>query len=195
MARVRAFKEAEVLDKALELFWLKGYHATSASDLVSELGLSRSSIYSTFKDKRTLFIKTLERYSQLTIEEVLEAIRQSDDIPETITTILKEVIVHDYSLKIPRGCFMVNTGIELAVHDEEIKMIVNQHMEKVESTIKTAIVKGQVLGQITPDKNADILAKFICNNISGLKVAVKSNKKMEELMEIINLCISVLKAS
>jgi len=192
MARVRAFNEAEVLDKALDIFWLKGYHATSANDLVSELGLSRSSIYSTFTDKRTLFIKTLERYSQRSIDEVLEAIKQSDDIPETITAILKDVILQDYSLKVPKGCFMVNTGIELAAHDEEIKEIVNQHMKKVESTLKTAINKGQQLGQISPNNNAEILARFICNNISGLKVAVKSNRNKKDLIEVINLCVSVI---
>ncbi len=194
MARVKEFSETEALDKALEVFWQNGYHATSANDLVNGLGLSRSSIYSTFTDKRTLFIKALERYSQRSIDSVLEVIEQSDDIPATMTVILKDVIKQDYSLEIPKGCFVVNTGIELAAHDEEINKMVSRHMKKLESTIKTAIKKGQRLGQISTDKKAEVLARFIQNNISGLKVAVKSHKKKKELMEVVDLCISVLKS-
>jgi len=125
MARVKEFNEVEVMDKAVELFWEKGYHATSANDLVNGLGLSRSSIYSTFTDKRTLFIKA--------------------------------------------------------------------NKTNVESVLKTAIIRGQKLGQISKEHRAQELAQFIFNNVSGLRVAIKSNKEKKELKEVVNLCLSVLK--
>jgi len=181
MARVKEFNETEVLDKAVELFWEKGYQATSANDLVNGLGLSRSSIYSTFTDKRTLFIKALKRYSQLHVEKVLKEVKQSDDIPKTIAVIFNNIISQDDSAKISKGCFIVNTGIELAAHDKEIAEIVNQNKINVESVLKTAIRKGQKLGQISKAHKAEKLARFIFNNVSG-----------EELKEVIKLCLSVL---
>ena len=63
MARTKAFDEEKVLDKAMTLFWSKGYHDTSMQDLVEYLGLSRSSIYATFeKGKYSLFLASLKRY-------------------------------------------------------------------------------------------------------------------------------------
>jgi len=192
MARAKEFDEVVVLDKAIDLFWKKGYYATSANDLVSGLGLSRSSIYSTFIDKRTLFIKALKRYSQLNVATVLEEVKQSENIPKTIAAIFNNIITQDDSAEISKGCFMVNTGIELAVHDKEIAEIVNQNNIYVESALKTAIKKGQYLGQISKRHKPYSLARFIFNNVSGLRVTVKSNKEKKELEEVVKLCLSVL---
>jgi len=193
MARVKEFDEIEALDKAVEIFWQKGYNATSANDLVKGLALSRSSIYSTFTNKRTLFIKALERYSEQNIAKVLDEIKQSEDIPKTLKSVFRNLIKQDDSAKIQKGCFMVNTGIELAPHDEEIAKIVNQNKQNVESILKIAIEKGQSLGQISKAHNPTTISRFIFNNISGLRVAVKSNKSKKELEEVVELCLSVLK--
>ena len=64
MARTKDFDEDEVLDKAMYLFWNQGYNGTSMQDLVDGLGISRSSLYDTFGDKHSLFIKTLENYKK-----------------------------------------------------------------------------------------------------------------------------------
>jgi len=179
MARVKEFNVTEVLDKAVEIFWQKGYHATS--------------VYSTFTDKRTLFIKALKRYSQLNVENVLKEVKQSDEISKTISKIFNNIITQDDSNTISKGCFIVNSGIELAAHDKEIAEIVNQNKINVESVLKTAIKKGQKLGQISKAHKAEELARFIFNNVSGLRVAIKSNKEKKELKEVVNLCLSVLK--
>jgi len=192
MARTKEFSETEALDKALEIFWQKGYNATSANDLVNELGLSRSSIYSTFTDKRTLFIKALKRYSQINIENVLEEVKQSDNIPETIAAVFNKIITQDETAQISKGCFIVNTGIELAAHDMEIAEIVNHNKVNVESVLKVAIKKGQNLGQITKAYTPEMLARFIFNNVSGLRVAIRSNNDKKELKQVINMCLSIL---
>jgi len=193
MARTREFDEVEVLDKAMELFWTKGYNATSANDLVKGLGLSRSSIYSTFKDKRTLFIKSLDRYRKRNVDQMLNMVRQSDDIPKTIEDIFKLVVGQDITAKIPKGCLMVNTGVELAPHDNEIAKIVGENGKNIEATFQVAIEKGQKLGQIPKTHNAESLARFIHNNISGLRVAAKSNTEKKALDDIVKICLSVLK--
>ena len=64
MARTKEFNEDQALDKAIEIFWHKGYNGTSAQDLVNHLGLSRSSLYDTFGDKQKLFVKSLKTISK-----------------------------------------------------------------------------------------------------------------------------------
>ncbi|MGH1339187.1 MAG: TetR/AcrR family transcriptional regulator [Aureispira sp.] len=192
MARLKEFNEIEVLDKAVELFWSKGYNATSANDLVKGLGLSRSSIYSTFKDKRTLFIRVLDRYKEQNVGQMLQMIEQSDDILKTIAHIFRLVIAQDITAKIPKGCLMVNTGIELAPHDQEIATIIQENMQNIVHIFKIAIEKGQALGQIPKQHSADSLARFIYNNISGLRVAVKVSHDKNLLEDIANMCLSIL---
>jgi TetR/AcrR family transcriptional repressor of nem operon len=70
MARTKDFDENEVLKKAVDIFWLKGYSATSMQDLVDGLGISRSSLYDTYGDKHTLFMKALESYQSVNSEIV-----------------------------------------------------------------------------------------------------------------------------
>jgi len=192
MPRVKEFNETDALDKALDLFWQKGYYATSAQDLVNGLNLSRSSIYSTFTDKRSLFIKALQRYSQLYIDKVLTEVERTDDIPKTITKFFNDIIDQDDAKSISKGCFIVNTGIELAAHDVEIEEIVNQYHSSVVTVLEGAIKKGQRLGQISATHNAKTLARFILNSVSGLRVAVRSNQDDKELKDVISLCLSVL---
>ena len=192
MARIKEFNTEEALDKAVEIFWQKGYNATSANDLVKGLGLSRSSIYSTFTDKRTLFIKSLDRYRSKNVAAMLNMIKQSDDIPATIAEVFKLIIEQDIRAKIPKGCFIVNTGIELAAQDNEIARIVNENTKNIESTFRAAIEKGQKLGQISKKHKALSLARFISNNISGLRVTIKSNNEKAILDDIVRMCLSVL---
>jgi len=65
MARTREFDEEKVLEAAMQLFWEKGYEATSLSDLTARMGIQRPSIYSTFGDKKELFEAALRRYKKI----------------------------------------------------------------------------------------------------------------------------------
>ena len=183
----------EILDKAVDLFWEKGYTATSANDLVKGLGLSRSSLYSTYKDKRTLYVRALNRYRQRNVDAMLQLVRESDDMLATIEQIFNLVVEQDIHSKIPKGCLMVNSSIELGPHDEQIAEIVNQNEKNIEDAFEAAILKGQKNGQIAPSHSAKSLARFIYNNISGLRVAVKTKADRSILDDVINVSMSVLK--
>lgn len=192
MARTREFDEIEVLDKAVDLFWRKGYNATSANDLVAELGLSRSSLYATFGDKRSLFVKSLDRYRRQAVQKMKTLVEESEDLPQSIAEIFRMVVDQDITAQIPKGCFIVNSSIELAPHDQEIAKIVNANMQDVESTFEMAIKKGQQKGQVSKSHSAKALARFLFNNISGLRVAVKSNNDKAALDDVIQVSLSVL---
>ena len=64
MARPREFDEHSALQRAMQVFWRKGFEATSLADLLKATGLSKSSLYQTFTDKRSLFLAALETYRQ-----------------------------------------------------------------------------------------------------------------------------------
>ena len=192
MARTKNFNQDEVLDKAVQLFWEKGYNATSANDLVKELGLSRSSLYDTYGDKRKLFIQSLNRYRNEVVEKTIKMIDNSTDIRQTIKDIFALVIEQDIHSKIPKGCFMVNSTVELSASDKEIATIVEQNQKDIENAFEKAILKGQENGTIINTQKASHLAKFFYNSITGIRVAMRYNKFKNSIDEVVAINLSLL---
>src|SRR5690554_3220753 len=91
MARTKEFDEHEILDRAMNLFWLKGYNATSAQDLVDNLGISRSSLYDTFVDKHSLFVKALQQYRKERIDPVINPQNGVEDVEAYIRFFFESV--------------------------------------------------------------------------------------------------------
>ena len=192
MARTKDFDENEVLAKAIQLFWRKGYNGTSLQDLIAGLGISRSSLYDTFGDKHQLYLKALSTYRQTQVNvrnQILlapvpakEAIRQLMDL--TIEQMIRD--------KQHKGCFLVNSAVETAPHDKATNNIVCQNDQEVENAFYEVIQRGQANGEINRQQDPRALARFLFNNIVGLQVTGKSATNKAALEDIIRLTLSVL---
>lgn len=192
MARIKEFNEEEVLDKAVALFWTKGYNGTSAQDIVETLGISRSSLYDTFGDKRNLFLKALQQYRTKMSGALIQMIAESNNAAQTIKQIFHNLVHESLDSKIPRGCFMVNSTVELAPHDEEIAALINGNTKDVEDALCAVIKKGQDSGQFSNKSNPRSLARFLFNNISGLRVAARSGTDKKQMDDVIRHLLTVL---
>jgi len=192
MARTKVFDEEIVLDKAVNLFWEKGYNGTSAQDLVNALGISRSSLYDTYGDKYQLFKKSLLQYRKQFAGSMIEMINKSDDFENTLTDIFQYVITESLQEKFSKGCFMVNSSVELASHNSEIAQIVNSNMQDIEDALFHLIKKGQDSGQFSKNHTPLSLARFVFNTISGLRVASRSGADKKVFDDIVKVALSVL---
>lgn len=192
MARTKDFNEDEVLTKAICLFWHKGYNGTSMQDLVDGLGISRSSLYDTYGDKHSLFIKALERYKEAGANQLCGIINSDLPAKEAVKKLFEFVtrtLLDDAQHK---GCFMVNTEVEIAPHDEKVAAIICQNEQQVEDAFYKAIKKGQESGEISPEKDARALARFIFNTVKGLRVTAKSTTDRTVFDDVSKLALSVL---
>ena len=194
MARPKVFDEQKILDKAMNLSWRKGYHATSAQDLVEELGISRSSLYDTFGFKHELFVKALMKYRKEWIDPVIESADHVTDPEAHIKNLFEFVKKETFDLNLTRGCFWENTAIEMAPADSEITAIAKSIMNDTENAFYKVIKKGQQQGVFTDKHTARSLATFVINSISGLRVNVKLGTTEKIYDYTTNLCLSVLKA-
>lgn len=192
MARIKEFDENEVLDRAVALFWTKGYNGTSAQDIVETLGISRSSLYDTFGDKRTLFLKALQRYRTKMSGAMIQMIEQSTNAAQTIKQIFQNLVNESLDSNVPKGCFMINSTVELAPHDQEIADIIHGNAQDVEDALCAIIKKGQEAGQFTSKANPRSLARFFYNNISGLRVAARSGADKKLMADIIKHLLASL---
>src|SRR5215211_1091932 len=112
MPRPKSFDQDAVLDQAVQLFWERGYEGTSLAELEAHLGLGRQSLYNTFGDKQTLFLKALERYRRIMSEEVLAPLNAPDASLDAIRAFFKASVE---SLTAPgprRACLVANTILE-----------------------------------------------------------------------------------
>lgn len=183
MARTKEFNEDQALDKAIEIFWHKGYNGTSAQDLVNHLGLSRSSLYDTFGDKQKLFVKSLKRYQKQNLDSLTELFENAENIKTALTEIFKQAVIESLQDRITKGCFMVNSAVELAMHDPEIAKIVHDNQKVVEDIFCNAVKKGQESGQISDRQDARSLARFIFNNYSGIRVLARAGEKDKQVYD------------
>jgi TetR/AcrR family transcriptional repressor of nem operon len=192
MARTKEFDEEQVLDKAMDLFWYKGYKGISAQELVEGLNLSRSSLYDTFGDKRTLFIRSLKRYRSKVTGNIISLLDNAEDVPEVISAIFHATEIECLNATPGRGCFMVNSRIELAPHDMEIAEIIKENREAIEKSFYNALVRGQGKGQISMKQTAKALAGFLVNNLWGLNAYSKSDPEKEVVEDTVKIVLSVL---
>jgi len=192
MARTKEFDTDEVLNKAISLFWDKGYNGCSMQDVVDGLGISRSSIYETFGDKRLLFLEALKKYQREGLADLEKTLSTSADIRQAITGLLESVLPECQDTPLQKGCFMVNTAVELAAHDPEIAALVKANKEGVENILTKALKKGQQSGQISTSLPPRALARFFFSNLSGIRVTLHAGAGRKALEDIIRVCLSVL---
>lgn len=171
--RSKDFDEAEILRKAITIFWKNGYNATSLHDLIDGLGIARSSIYHAFGDKHSLYIKALEQYQQDGICRIVAVLNNAASVKEGIKALLDMVIGDVVTRGRPRGCFKVNAEVEVAPADKPTGKLVCEDNRVIEDALFTFIQKGQNAGEINAAKDARALARFLCATVTGMRVYAK----------------------
>jgi TetR/AcrR family transcriptional repressor of nem operon len=192
MPRTKSFDEVETLDKAKEVFWQKGYNGTPPQDILEGTGLSRSSLYDTYGDKRTLFIKTLNRYRQSETAAAIEYLDAAADPSLAIRRIFHAAYDHFMTEQPRKGCLMVNTLNEVASHDEEVEDIVRENRQALEDAYARAIRRGQHQGLIARDHQPRALARYLLNCLWGLTTNLKLGLDKKAADDIVRITLSVL---
>ena len=192
MPRVKLFKEDIVLQKAMELFWMKGYHATSIQDLVSHLGINRASLYDTLGDKKKLFSKSLELYCGTNKQATLKFLKHEKSVKEGLKKLL-EMAIYDSINDIDRkGCLVVNTTTELIPGDDEIKKALAKNKSTFEKIFYEFLLLGQQSGEISKDIDLKVISSLIYTLLSGIKVVAKIDRNHKKLLSSVNTVLSLL---
>ena len=193
MARKKEFDEDELLEKATNLFWRKGYYATSAQDLVNELKINRSSLYNTYSDKKTLFEKALKKYKEQQTNAMIDLLNKADDPEKAIKKVFDILVKESNEDNIAKGCFMVNTAVEIAGQDKEIGALVHANNKSVEDALTATIEKGQKMGQLSTKNTARAYARFLFGSINALRVIARSGGDKSALNDVADIALASLK--
>jgi len=181
VARTKEFDPDAALQSALELFWRRGYEATSMADLVEELGIGRASIYATFGNKHELYLKALERYAE-----------PGPALPAVRTVVRRfggEAATEEARLN---GCFITNTASELGPHDESAARCVERSWEYIETLLHSALVRAQAQGELPQDRDPLALARMLLTLMQGLRVIGKASKDPARVRDATEQALSLL---
>lgn len=191
MGRHKQFDEGEVLDTAADLFWAKGYGATSTRDLTRETGLAATSIYHTFGDKRAMYLRVLNRYLDKTLRERLT--RLSKHSPrKAIACFLKEMAQASLSDELHRGCMLVNTAIEATGEDVELQHIVAEETRLIEAFFLKHVRDGQAQGEIESSKDPQDLSRTLLAVLMGMRVLARIRPEKTLLEGLVRPALSML---
>ncbi|MBF0277707.1 MAG: TetR/AcrR family transcriptional regulator [SAR324 cluster bacterium] len=190
MARKQEFEREDVIDSAMTLFWIQGCQATTPMQLITEMKLSKSSLYNTFQSKKKLYLECLQTFIDQRVS-VYRKIFEGNDFPVALDLMFKRHL-DALAIKNRRGCFIVNSAIELSPHDTEVEALVRQGFQRIENVISKGLVKAQEQGLVSKNHQAEALAKFFLSSSNGLSVMSKSNPERESLEKIVKIILSVL---
>ncbi|WP_332274572.1 TetR/AcrR family transcriptional regulator [Bacillus velezensis] len=190
MARNKEFDEKKALRKAMDLFWEQGYEKTSMQDLVDHMGVHRRSIYDTFGDKHTLFMRVLNHYVEIMEGRMKNEVKTELTVKQAIRKLFEMVI--DSTDHQPKGCLAVNAAVELSLIDEEVAKKTKEIFINTEALLFDLLKHGQDQGEIPKHKDIKGLSQFIHNSLVGIRVLTKTTNDKEKLVSIINFTLSTL---
>jgi len=193
MARTREFDEGQVLEAAMQLFWEKGYEATSLSDLTSRMGIQRPSIYSTFGDKKELFEAALRRYTTSRASDIRSTLQKYPSVKEAFSIFFADIITKEYEEDLSKGCFCINTMVELAPHDEKFEVLTREHQMYLAVIFQETIERGIQTGELDANTDAKSLAQALIVALIGLTVMMKSRPQRSFVDNAIAATLTLLK--
>lgn len=180
MPREAIFDKDNVIEQAKNIFWLKGYNATSMQDLVDATGLNRSSIYNSFGNKMDLFQLTLKKYQkegsgffEVLINSNLNGLQSISSVFETTL----DMMVSDPERK---GCMFINCHTEMGNQDIHLNNITAKNQKLLISHFDTMVKKGQTDGSIHLNQNSNELANYLASSFQGFRIMGMNttNKKL-----------------
>lgn len=192
MARTKEFDPDVALQKALELFWERGYEATSMADLVEHLGVARASIYATFGGKHDLYVKAFERYLQTRDPDVVEALSQPGPALPAIRSLVEAYAEESLCDERRRGCMVVNAAVEVMSRDPQVARRVEASWDALEIALTSALTRARAQGEISGDKDPRALARFLLVMMQGMRVLGRAHPDAGRLRDATAQALAVL---
>ena len=170
MARPIGFDRSQVLERATRLFWDKGYCATSVADLVQATKLRPGSLYGAFDSKEGLFLAALDFYGEQSLRKLRALLAGSGDPLQGIARFLRQLAGERGRRIGQRGCFLVNTALEVAPHNRRVRQRVRRSFDAIEDCFARAFARALDDGLLQRDRDPRILARSLMVTIWGIRV-------------------------
>lgn len=190
MGRTKAYDKEQALEAAMTLFWVQGYTATSVQQLLDVMGISRSSMYTEFGNKRDLFVEALSFYNNYTIV-LYDAISRADDPADAVRRFYEIGFVQQDDTLLYRGCLLVNTILELRDVDDELSSLAARYFDALEQALAKCFQECASNGTLRSYLAPEMLAGFFMTTIKGMRVVARQKPGEAYLRGVIDTALRV----
>lgn len=194
MARPRSFDEDQALNKAMVLFWQRGYEQTSLDDLVKATGMHRGSLYALYVDKRGLLLAALARYIDEVVRPQTQGLRSRLDGWAALESFFADLAQGLSNERAPPCCLTIHCAVGAASKDSEVAARVRHATELLEDALQAAIQRAQLGGDIPRDKDARELAGLLRCMIQGMQIFARSTPRHPGIALIPQQLLAMLRA-
>lgn len=192
MARHKEFNQDEVLHKAMEVFWSRGYEAASIQDLIKNMGINRQSLYDTYGDKHALYLLALDRYHEVETRKLFELLAQPGSVRKALRQLFAGVVAESLCEGQRRGCFMGNAMSELAGRCQATAAKTCNNMAAVEGAFYRAVLRGKKQGELKGVREPRAVARFLYSSLQGVVLLAKATQNRRALEDVVKVTLSVL---
>lgn len=175
--RPRGFDTEAAVERAMGVFWSRGYHGTALPDLLRATKLSRGSLYAAFGGKHALFLRALDRYVADALTRTDAELASGKDPVEGLRTCLAGYVERTSGTGGRRGCLLVATAMELAGHDAEVERRVAGFFKAMEARLTEALSRAKAKGQLADGVEPASAARILVCFVEGLRVVGKTAPK------------------
>jgi len=193
MARQREFDVDEVLQRAMGVFWRKGFAGTSTDDLLEAMGIGRQSLYNTFGDKKALYLKTLEVYQDRMIRGHLSRLNGQKSPLKGIKELLTGLFSKDDELR-SMGCMGVGSVAEFGTADPDLIALWSRASPLLSKRLIERVEEGQSFKEIDPSIRPEEAAGFVQTLMAGLQIAARGGADFQQLRKLAMFGVDRLKA-
>ncbi|MDA2729799.1 TetR/AcrR family transcriptional regulator [Bacillus cereus] len=191
MGRKINFNKEQALNKAMHLFWEKGYDATYISDLIETMGISRSTLYDSFGDKDALFKLVLEHYKNYGSQK-RNLLFSGINAKASLTSFFYQHIEKCYSDEIPKGCIITNSSLLIGKIDPAIEEILINDFNELEKVFKKVIEEGKRKGEISKEADTELVAYSLLSLNHSLNIMSKYKKEKKLAYRLVDKTIADL---
>jgi AcrR family transcriptional regulator len=178
--RTRQFDANEALDRALEVFWARGYEGATLPELTRAMGINRPSMYAAFGNKEELFRKALERYQTGPMSFMSEALKEPT-ARAAAEAILLGFIRMQQNREKARGCLIVSGALAAGEDAETVRQELTQLRQALVKTLRERFNRGVQDGDLPAETDCATLARYTATVMGGLAVQASSGASEKEL--------------
>lgn len=188
MARPREFDVDAALDRAMEVFWRKGYEGATLPDLTAAMGINRPSLYAAFGDKQALYRRALDRYAAGPAEYVRKALA-APTARAAAERLLRWTIDSATDRRHPRICLFVRGALTCGEESESIRRQLGAHRAAGERAIRERFQRAQADGDVAAGADPGDLARYLITVIHGMAVQAAAGASRKELQRVARLAV------